>query len=401
MERFRLFQTNIVWKSKKRLVFTKTNTFEAQNVPNDSYIFETTITSWKELRGYIQKTSDIVAALFKGKVWAFGEKNRIREVFKGAIKSEMELKEFPEYWYQRDYSFVWSMYYDLIKIVLVDKGLICFGRNKYYDKNHVVSENGNKVYEAIEVFLSCVNKKILLTILPTFYIESNSGKLIEKYQKQKIINNHISRIYNAGVSTQINNWIKRLSTMSDIVFSVDNFKLIFNRIVYTSGGIERNEQWPQLMCFQCEEPKMCFSIEDNNKVSVNQLKGLVNYGPIERLKNGSDKGSIKLALLTPRQFRKEVIQHLEKLKMRFITDLKQEKYFLPEYAGFESIYRRSIDIPNTSDGARYKEYNADNVIKLSAKEFYEGLTKYIDVFEKNLMEFDVLIIYIPTQFSHL
>ena len=234
---------------KKRLVFTKTNTFEAQNVPNDSYIFETTITSWKELRGYIQKTSDIVAALFKGKVWAFGEKNRIREVFKGAIKSEMELKEFPEYWYQRDYSFVWSMYYDLIKIVLVDKGLICFGRNKYYDKNHVVSENGNKVYEAIEVFLSCVNKKILLTILPTFYIESNSGKLIEKYQKQKIINNHISRIYNAGVSTQINNWIKRLSTMSDIVFSVDNFKLIFNRIVYTSGGIERNEQWPQLMCF--------------------------------------------------------------------------------------------------------------------------------------------------------
>ena len=171
--------------------------------------------------------------------------------------------------------------------------------------------------------------------------------------------------------------------------------------MYTSGGIERNEQWPQLMCFQCEEPKMCFSIEDNNKVSVNQLKGLVNYGPIERLKNGSDKGSIKLALLTPRQFRKEVIQHLEKLKMRFITDLKQEKYFLPEYAGFESIYRRSIDIPNTSDGARYKEYNADNVIKLSAKEFYEGLTKYIDVFEKNLMEFDVLIIYIPTQFSHL
>lgn len=386
---------------KKRLVFTKTNTFEAQNVPNDSYIFETTITSWKELRGYIQKSNDIVAALFKGKVWAFGEKNRIREVFRGAIKSEMELKEFPEYWYQRDYSFVWSMYYDLIKIVLVDKGLICFGRNKYYDKNHVVSENGNKVYEAIEVYLSCVNKKILLTILPTFYIESNSGKLIEKYQKQKIINNHISRIYNAGVSTQINNWIKRLSTMSDIVFSVDNFKLIFNRIVYTSGGIERNEQWPQLMCFQCEEPKMCFSIEDNNKVSVNQLKGLVNYGPIERLKNGSDKGSIKLALLTPRQFRKEVIQHLEKLKMRFITELKQEKYFLPEYAGFESIYRRSIDIPNTSDGARYKEYNADNVIKLSAKEFYEGLTKYMDVFEKNLMEFDVLIIYIPTQFSHL
>ncbi|MFR5632024.1 MAG: SIR2 family protein [Monoglobales bacterium] len=386
---------------KRRLVFTKTNTFEAQNVPNSSFTFETTITTWKELRGYLQRTNDVVAGLFKGKVWAFGEKNRIREIFEGAITSEIDLEKFPEYWHQKEYSFVWSMYYDLIRIALIDKGLICFGKNKYYDKKHSVLDKGNKVYEAIEVFLSCINKKILLTILPTFYIESNNGKPIEKFQKQNIINYHISRIYNAGVSTKINDWIKRLSTMSDIVFSAGDFVLKFNRIVYTSGGSKRNEKWPQLMCFQCEEPKMCFSIEDDNKVSVNQLKGLLNYGPIERLKNGSDKGSIKLALLTPRQFRNEVIQHLEKLKKRCITDLKQEKYFLPEYPGFESVFRRSVDIPDFSDNVRYMEYNADSVIKLTAEKFYKGLTKYIDVFGKNLIEFDVLIIYIPMEFAHL
>lgn len=65
-----------------------------------------------------------MAALFKGKVWAFGDKAEVQKTFEKALKSDIEMQKFPEDWIQKDYSFVWSMYYDLIKLTLISKGLM-------------------------------------------------------------------------------------------------------------------------------------------------------------------------------------------------------------------------------------------------------------------------------------
>lgn len=385
---------------KNRNVFTKTNTFEVMTVPEKSYVFNTTITSWKELKTYLKSSKNVVAALFKGQVWAFGSDNEIKEIFNETIKSEVLLTEFPSGWFHKDYSYVWSMFYDLINITLTNKGLVCFGKNKYYDKSAKKTENGNDIYDAIEIHLSYVNGRVLLTILPTFYVARSNGATLDRFQKQNIINYHISRIFNKGVSQQINDWTKKICTGSALYFEVADFKLKFNRIVYTCGGVGRKESWPEIKCFQCEEPKMCFSIDDSSKIAVNQLKGLINYGPIERMKDVDGNGSIRLAILTPEQSQREILQHLEKLKQQFVTNLKQEQYFLPEYIGFEKIFRKVIDIPAINT-PRFITYNARSVMNLDAVRFYEGLTKYIDIFAKNLAEFDVLIIYIPSNFKHL
>lgn len=156
--------------------------------PEESYAFETTITSWKELRSYLNHSDKVVAALFKGKVWAFGVKAEIQNIFEKVLKSDIEIQKFPEDWIQKDYSFVWSLYYDLIKLVLVSKGLICFGRNKFFESKASNKENGNIIYDAVEVFLSCVGGKILLTILPVFYIEKDNGQpmdILEDYKMKQ------------------------------------------------------------------------------------------------------------------------------------------------------------------------------------------------------------------------
>lgn len=342
-----------------------------------------------------------MAALFKGKVWAFGDKEEVQKTFEKVLKLDIEMQKFPEDWIQKDYSFVWSMYYDLIKLTLISKGLMCFGKNKFFDPNASIKENGNIIYDAVEVFLSCVGRKILLTILPTFYIEKENRKPMDRLYKQKIINFHISKLYNPDVSQRINDWTKRLCSNKELAFRIAGFTLEFNKIVCTSGGAGRKELWPEIQCFQYEEPKMCFSVDDASKVAINQLKGLVNYGPIERLKNGSSLDSIKLAVLTPDQTHQEVITHLEKLKQQYVTNLKQERYFLPEYLGFEKIFRRDIDIPSINDNTRFRTYNLNAVVKLDAITFYKGLTRYINVFAKNLMSFDVLVIYIPSCLTHL
>lgn len=382
-------------------MFIKTNTFETIEYPEESYAFETTITSWKELRSYLNNSDKVVAALFKGKVWAFGNKADVQNIFENVLKSDIEIQKFPEDWLQKDYSYVWSMFYDLIKLTLISKGLICFGKNKFFDPNASIKENGNIIYDAVEVFLSCVGRKILLTILPTFYIEKDNRQPMDRLYKQKIINFHISKLYNPDVSHRINDWTKRLCFNKELAFRISGFALKFNKIVYTSGGADRKKSWPEIQCFQCEEPKMCFSVDDDSKVAVNQLKGLVNYGPIERLKNGSSMDSIKLAVLTPAHTQQEIITHLEKIKQQYVTNLKQERYFLPEYLGFEKIFRRNIDIPSINDNERFMAYNLNAVVKLDAITFYNGLTRYINVFAKKLMSFDVLVIYIPSRLAHL
>jgi len=386
---------------KKRNTFTKTNTFEAVTVPSKSYVFDSTITSWPELKEHLKNSSNIVGALFKGQVWAFGREEDIKRTFDKTLNSDIKLLDFPTGWYQKDYSYVWRMYYDLISIILASKGLVRFGKRRFYDKNTCVCVKRNKIYEAVEIHLSHISGKILLTILPTCYVERIDGEPIDRLQKQSIINNHISHIYNKDVSKQLNDWTNKIRVGSALVFSVSDFKLEFNIIVYTSGGNVRKENWPEVKCFQSEEPKMCFSIDDSSKTAVNQLKGLINYGPIESPQSVHDKKSIRLAILTPVQSQEEILQHLGRLKQQFVTTSKQEQYFLPEYIGFERIFRKAIDIPSSEDDTRFVVYNANTVIKLDAISFYKGLTRYIDRFVMNLTDFDVLVIYIPSTFASL
>ena len=338
----------------------------------------------------------------RGKYGHFGKRDEIQKIFLGTIKSDIQKETFPEKWYQKDYSFVWSLYYDLIKITLLSKGLVCFGRNKYYNPKKSTEERGNVIFEAVELHLSSIDEKVTLSILPTFFIESRDGKPIDRLQKQNIINRHFAKMYNDKVSHLINEWTTRMMSNSKLLFAVSEFSLEFDKLVYTSGGAGRGKQWPEVHCFQSEEPQMCFSIEDSSKVAVNQLKGLINYGPIEQFENScSIQESIKLAILTPCQKQQDIIEHLQKLKQNSATKLNQEKYFLPEYIGFEKIFRCDIDIPNIQDVQRFKAYNLDSVLKLDAIGFYEGLIKYVNVFAKNLAAFDVLIIYIPSCLSHL
>lgn len=79
------------------------------------------------------------------------------------------------------------MYYNLIKLVLISKGLKSFGKSKFYDPETGIIENGNIIYKAIEVFLSCIDRKIHMTILPTFYVEKAMDNLLINYTYRRLL----------------------------------------------------------------------------------------------------------------------------------------------------------------------------------------------------------------------
>lgn len=94
-----------------------------------------------------------------------------------------------------------------------------------------------------------------------------------------------------------------------------------------------------------EGNRTCFDYDNDGCVAVNQLKGLINYGPLEAYVNRS----VRLAILSPRECAKDIWKHLNELNRHHATTLKQDKVFLPEYIGFHDVFKCGLDIPNGDD----------------------------------------------------
>ena len=139
---------------------------------------------------------------------------------------------------------------------------------------------------------------------------------------------------------------------------------------------------------------MTFSYEKDNCIATNQLRGLINYGPIETYVNKA----IRLAVLSPKECAADIWKHLQKLNEHHVTSLIQDANFLPEYTGFQNVFRCNLDIPNGNDVHRFKGYSIDKVMQLNAKSYFYGICKYIDAFETQRSQYDLLVIYIPKQF---
>lgn len=85
----------------------------------------------------------------------------------------------------------------------------------------------------------------------------------------------------------------------------------------------------------------------------------------------------------------------------FVTGLKADKAFLPEYGGFQDVFRCFLDIPNGNNTIRFKSYPLEKVIDLEVDKYFANMCWLIDKFERERNEFDVLVIYIPNQLNKM
>lgn len=120
--------------------FTKLNAFESISIP-PCMVFETDISSWKQLREVIGN-SGIIAALYARRIYRFDEPDDINRVFNVHVKSSIEQERVSNrILYQTD-SIYLGMLYSLIKKVLIGElGMTEYKRNKYY--NSTVSHRDN------------------------------------------------------------------------------------------------------------------------------------------------------------------------------------------------------------------------------------------------------------------
>lgn len=374
----------------KHMSSAVTNALLALQFPRKCYVFNASISTWKELKETVDDTC--VAILYARKVWALGSKTGIINAFANKNMGEIEELDIPTYMMKLEDSDIIGMFYKIIEKQLIRRGLIVCDRQKYYDSYTKRTKNGKNVYDAIKVSLSFVDNNVVLNILPTIHVLNSDCTEIDKVEYQSFVNAEMSLLYNTQIHEKIDFWIKRMSSNGRLIFELGNAIFEFNTTRLRFDGIGNINK-----CYQASEPEVVFDYEREKYATINQLKGLINYGPIE----GCANRNIRLAILSPREYARDIWSHLNRLNEHFVTGLKGEKAFLPEYLGFTEVFRCGLDIPNGDNPIRFMGYNLDKVLPLDAKHFFEGLCKYIDKFGINRQEFDVLVIYIPRQLGKM
>lgn len=381
--------------------FIKLNTFVSTEYPLFKS-FDTDITSWKELKAVLGN-SGIIAALYAGRIYCFDDEDTIRRVFTGHMSSESNEEKVSNKILYKYNSIYTGMLYVLIGKIFVDElGLCSFGKNKYY--NPQILANYNRLYKSfdgIEIFLSIYDSRYYLSIVPTVYVQRLDGKGIDRLEKQKIVNQIMSKLYNKKYNEKLKYWNGKLLNRitKTISFSYKGFALNFKPVYLSGGGDNRKSEWPSISAYQYDEPEMIFDITNNSCSAINQLKGITKYGPIDYSysKQKPLREAIRLAIVSPSQQLEKIIAHLNNLNQQS-SQRNKDDGFLPPYNGFESVYKRGIQVPSKSDTSLVIAYDEKMAIALDVKGFVCMMKSFIDKLATQYT-FDVAVIYIPNSFA--
>ena len=380
----------------------KMNTFVSTELPSCN-VFETDITNWEDLRKIINP-NNIIAGLFKGKIYSFCNYDKLKEVFLTHIKSEIHT-EFPETKLLNKSNFIYvGMLYDLINVSLLQNSNIkSFGKSKYYfvDSETEYKNKSNftyKKYSAFEIQLSYLNEKIYLSIIPTVYLTNKNGSEVSKLYKQIEINSIMSQIYNIEYGNLLLNLNISLYVKGskEIKFEINNFAVIFNQVCF-SYKLSTKPEHPQVFSFKFNEPEMLFDVNDKNRTSINQLKGLQRFAPIDYSFETTEKSPIRIAILSPIQQIDNIIRYLNNLNAKHSA--KNGEMFLPNYEGFYDTYKRSLNIPDINNNQLCRTYDETATRNGNTKSFVDSIKSQIDYFQTQLSDFDVLVVYIPKSFA--
>jgi len=388
---------NLEFNGSSTDTFIKLNAYMATSYP-PCHVFETDIRSWKELKSCLG-SDNIIAALYRQHIYCFANTDHINTVFTNHIKSSIRLESVEERILYKGDSIYIGMLYQLLKHHLISMGMIEYRSNKYYDPKSAATASGYIIYDAIEIAISYVDKKIYMNLLPTVHVTSKNGNSLDRVTYQEQINRIVSGIYNRQYNENLKQWEKLLRTSGKMLFECEGFKIEFQTPAVSCGGTNRDKGWPCLPAWIYPEPLMCFSENTPPKAIVNQLKGLVSYGPIDcsYAPSSVTRSPIKLAILAPNEKTATILSHLNSLNSRQATKGKDQ--FILNYEGFDSVFRRSLIIPTLSNSDICIGYNEKAALSMSAQDFLAFLKRGVDHFATKTADFNVLIIYVPNSFS--
>jgi hypothetical protein len=385
----------------------KLNALKVYSFPKTCYRCKTTLDGWDSLRNRIANRN-IVAALSRGFLYAFGDLSEIADAFSGTIDGEIGATDIEEKFLYRDNSASLSLFYDLIENSLTRVyGLIKAknqGNRTYYSPHLPLSSNelykakansGIKIFESINLQLQYIDGALFIVLLPSVHICN-----LEDEDKRKALSNAIqSNRYNAVYNDKLKLWVEYLHSKSNpMQFTPDIFSIkVLPSLCF--AGYQRGDTHFFQGSFKLEEPNLCFHFADQNFKCVHPLKGLVRYAPLDKSFETRImiNSNIRIAIIAPEDFHSRIRNYLAALGSS--SKPQSEKEYIVDYESFSSIYKTYLEIPDSADHILCQIIRRKDVSAMGQIEFYEHLKRKIDYFYTLRGDFDILVIYIPREWS--
>jgi len=413
-ERFKQKQVFRLTQNQSNTTPILLNAIKAKYFPKSLFSTKTKINGegkWKKLREVLQD-SNIVAAFSKGETLSlFGDENEIKQVLKEYLTDEIKLIDIPENIFHQPDSFYIGILYELIEKSLVnDYDLAIFSRGrdlrKVFSLNHQLSQEeinsvpswmnfripqGYQVFEAFEFKVEFVNKDMFLLICPTIHIQTTTGAEPDKLIVQNITNTIISNRWNKKYGEKVNFWFKELKNRNaDLLFRLGDFEIKLSDYYATAA-----QKMGNIFCFdsyaKANEPLIYFHHQDESKQSIHPINGLKLLGPLEESFGANGLvPKIQLAIIAPDTGFERVKSHLESLLNP--STPKSELEYLREYPGFDSVFKKHLVIPNSTQSEYVITINSQEVRNCSAIQFYELIKSKIDKFALKNDSIDCVVI---------
>ncbi len=392
----------------------KLNALPVISYPTSLFEIKTSIKTWKELRKHLEG-QNIVAALYRGSVLAFGKKDTVNTTFSNVTTSEITIKDTQANYLRYQDSFFMGMLYDFIHNSLVSEfGLECSSRKyrRYYSSKNPISKqelSKAKVYanhetsffEGLEYQLEFIDNELFLILLPTVVATSNLKNSRLSDDAKISLNKISSNRYNQAMAEKMNFWQNFLRRGSkDIQFNFEGLEIKVNGN-FSFSNVEQSKNFYTFeKMSKFPEPLLKFNSRDSKYNSCHPLKGLKAFGPYDlNFTQNQSAPPLKFGLITTEKDFSTVNKHLESLKSGIAN--KSETDYLIEYLPFDQTYKRYLEIPSSTD-SRFcqiiddSKYNQENIF-----DFYNEIKRRVDYFYTLSGEFDILVIYIPSRWKNL
>lgn len=330
-------------------------------VPSICYVFgikvPTQITLWDFLKSKIEK-KNIVATIYKGKIYAFGTMSEIYEIFGQHIS---------------DYPSAINITYDSYSQIPILKKLVLkaillgisnnsnlrFNFQGVLWENKQLNDSQNGVQEAIRLSLKTVPKNDFMFL--SLSLTLNVDKInFNKVKRQNLIREYTDKLWNKKYYQKLSEWeTKIFNNKSILVFNFGNefkFSISRNCACFKIYG-EGPEKLPYgnfnikrifYEGIRIPEPKLIFGAPQNTYVSdINPMKGLSENLPFDTSSHVLSPLNIPLGVICPLSKCELFYQFLTSLCMGNIKP--HNNVYMRDYSSFQDIYKINLDIPYHRD----------------------------------------------------
>lgn len=229
---------------------------------------------------------------------------------------------------------------------------------------------GYQAFEAFEFKVEFVNEDLFLLICPTIHIQTTTGAEPDKLIVQNLSNTIISNRWNKKYGDKVNFWFKELKQRkTDLSFRLGDFEIKLTDYYATAA-----QKMGNFFCFdnyaKAKEPLIYFHHQDESKKSIHPINGLKLLGPLEESFSANGIASkIQMAIIAPDTGFDRVKSHLKSLLNP--SSPITEKEYLKDYPGFDSVFKKHLVIPNSTESEFVITINSQKIRNYSAIQFYE------------------------------